>query len=65
MTDGIPWKMMTFADGINSITIDDNNIITVKEFNKAYLIPKQNIHVMDKNYLLSDNFGDFVKLLCE
>jgi hypothetical protein len=45
--------------------MDDNNIITVKEFNKAYLIPKQNIHVMDKNYLLSDNFGDFVKLLCE
>lgn len=65
MTDGIPWKMVTFADGIDSITIDDNNIITVKEFNKAYLIPKQNIHIMDKNYLLSDNFGDFVKLLCE
>jgi hypothetical protein len=37
MTDGIPWKMMTFADGINSITIDDNNIITVKEFNKELM----------------------------
>ena len=30
----------------------------------AYVIPKQNIHIMDKEYLLSDNFNNFVKTIC-
>ena len=64
MSDGIPWKMLTFANGISSLTIKDT-IITVKELDKAYLIPRQNIHVMDKNYLLTDNFEDFVRTVCE
>ena len=63
MSDGIPWTMLTFARGINSLTIKDT-IITVKEFDRAYLIPRQNIHVMDKNYLLTDDFENFVRDVC-
>ena len=63
MSDGIPWKMLTFANGISSLTIKDK-IVTVKELDKAYLIPRQNIHVMDKNYLLTDNFENFVRTVC-
>jgi hypothetical protein len=55
--------MLTFADVINSITINDN-LLTVKEREKGYVIPRQSIHVMDKGYLLSDNFNDFVGTVC-
>ena len=60
---GIPWPMLTFADVVSSITEKDN-LLTVKEREKGYLIPRQNIHVMDKEYLLSDDFADFVEAIC-
>ena len=62
-SQGIPWPMLTFADVVKSITKKDN-LITVKEREKGYVIPKQNIHVMDKGYLLSDNFAEFVEAIC-
>jgi len=62
-SQGIPWSMLTFADVINSITVNDN-LLTVKEREKGYVIPCQSIHVMDKGYLLSDNFSDFVETVC-
>ena len=60
---GIPWSMLTFADVVTSITQKDD-LLTVKEREKGYLIPRQNIHVMDKGYLLSDDFADFVESTC-
>jgi len=60
---GIPWPMLTFTEVIKSMTYS-NNLITVKEKDRAYVIPKQNIHIMDKEYLLSDNFNNFVKTIC-
>ncbi len=60
---GIPWPMLTFADITTSITLK-RNMLVVKEREKAYVIPRQNIHVMDKGYLLSDNFAEFVDLIC-
>ena len=60
---GIPWPMLTFADVVTSITEKDN-LLTVKEREKGYVIPCQNIHVMDKEYLLSDNFANFVETIC-
>lgn len=62
-SQGIPWSMLTFADVIDSITVNDN-LLTVKEREKGYVIPCQSIHVMDKGYLLSDNFSDFVETVC-
>jgi len=60
---GIPWSMLTFADVVTSITEKDD-LLTIKETEKGYVIPRQNIHVMDKGYLLSDNFANFVEAIC-
>ena len=55
--------MMTFNNIVTSLDIE-NNLITLKEKENAYVIPRQNIHVMDKEYLLSDNFNAFVDKIC-
>ena len=60
---GIVTPMLTFADVTTSITTK-NNMLVVKERERAYVIPRQNIHVMDKGYLLSDNFTTFVDSIC-
>lgn len=60
---GIQFPMLTFADITTSIIVKDN-LLTIKEHDRAYVIPQQNIHVMDKGYLLSDNFGEFVESIC-
>lgn len=60
---GIVTPMLTFADVTTSITTK-GNMLVVKERERAYVIPRQNIHVMDKGYLLSDNFADFVDTVC-
>jgi hypothetical protein len=60
---GIVTPMLTFADVTTSITTRGDMLI-VKERERAYVIPRQNIHVMDKGYLLSDNFADFVDSIC-
>jgi len=60
----IPYPMFTYNDPISSLSLK-NNLIVIKEKEKAVLVPKQNIHVMDKNYLLTKNFNDFVDLICE
>ena len=57
------WPMMTFNNIVTSLDINDN-LITVKEKDNAYVIPRQNIHVMDKEYLLSNNFNSFVDKVC-
>jgi hypothetical protein len=60
---GIVNPMLTFADITVSITVK-NNMLVVKEREKGYVIPQQNIHVMDKGYLLSDDFAAFVDTVC-
>jgi len=60
---GIVTPMLTFADVTTSIA-PKGNMLVVKEQERAYVIPRQNIHVMDKGYLLSDNFNEFVNTVC-
>lgn len=60
---GIVTPMLTFADITTSITTK-GSMLVVKERERAYVIPRQNIHVMDKGYLLSDNFAEFVDSIC-
>ena len=60
---GIVTPMLTFADVTTSITTK-GSMLVVKERERAYVIPRQNIHIMDKGYLLSDNFAEFVDLIC-
>lgn len=63
LDQGIPWPMLTFTEIVKSIKVK-NGMIAIKEKDRAYVIPKQNIHVMDKDYLLSDDFEDFINSIC-
>jgi hypothetical protein len=62
-SDGIPWSMLTLSNTVKSMTIN-NGLVTVKELDRAYVMPQQDLHVMDKYYLLSQNFADFVETVC-
>jgi hypothetical protein len=59
----IPWTMLTIENRINSITTK-NNFLVVRYDTQADVIARQNLHVMDKNYLLSDDFKKFVESVC-
>lgn len=55
----IPWPLITASNPLKSIQIN-NNKVTVKDEKRAYVLPKQNLHIISKEYLLSDNFGELV-----
>jgi hypothetical protein len=61
---GIPWSMLTLEDTINKIEISDNKLI-IREKESAQVIPKQSIHIMDKDYLQSDEYDKFVDAICQ
>ena len=57
----IPWKMFTVVQEVVRIdaNLNDKIIIRLKDF--ALTLPKHNVHIMDKNFLVSDNFEEFVE----
>lgn len=59
----IPWVMTTIENKINKLEIKGKFVI-VRQETRADIISKQNLHVMDKEYLLSDNFKTFVSEIC-
>jgi hypothetical protein len=59
----IPWPMLTIEDNIESIDLK-NKFLIVKYKHRADVISRQNLHIMDKNYLLSEQFDSFVKAVC-
>ena len=59
----IPWSMLTIEHAITSLEHRDNFLI-VRDSKRADVIARQNIHVMNKDYLLSDNFVTFVTGVC-
>ena len=58
----ISGTMLTFDKNIKSMQFYNQSII-IREETKAHIIPIQNIHIMDKQYLLTDNFKQFVDSL--
>jgi hypothetical protein len=61
---GIPWKMFTLTNKVESISFD--NLVKVKFVEGTPLVlPTMSIHIMDKEYLQSDNFEKFVEVMCE
>jgi hypothetical protein len=40
-------------------------MLTVREETVAHVIPRQNIHVMDKDYLQSKEYVKFVDAVCQ
>ena len=61
---GIPWRMFTVDRKIEKIMLTDN-FIQIHYEDEATMVPYQNIHVMDKNYLQSRDFEQLVEAICE
>ena len=61
---GIPWTMFTVDRKIEKVMLTDN-FIQIHYEDEATMVPYQNIHVMDKNYLQSRDFEQLVEAICE
>jgi hypothetical protein len=61
---GIPWTMFTVDRKIEKVMLTDN-FIQVHYNDEATMVPYQNIHVMDKEYLQSRDFEQVVEAICE
>jgi hypothetical protein len=60
----IPWTMLTAENPIDNIEPRPNGLI-VREDTHAYLIPRQNLHIIDKDYLTSKKFVELVDHICQ
>jgi hypothetical protein len=61
---GIPWRMFTIEERIDQVLYDDNFLyVYSKETGRA--VPRQNTHIMDKQYLQSPDFEQLVEALIE
>lgn len=56
----IPWSMLTVEQPIESIDIK-NDFLVIRHKDKAEVVSRQNIHVMDKEYLMTEKFKEFVR----
>lgn len=56
----IPWPLLTIEENINSLQLN-KKFVNVKYNNSADIISRQNLHIMDKGYLMSDDFKKFVE----
>ena len=59
----IPWLLTTIEENIISLSTH-KQFVVAKYDSRADVISRQNLHIMDKNYLLSDNFKQFVERVC-
>lgn len=60
----LPWSMITIEDKILSIDIK-NSFFIVRTEKNAIIMPKNDFHVIDKNYLMTPEFTKFVESVCE
>jgi hypothetical protein len=61
---GIPWAMFTIDKKINRIMLTDSQM-RIYHADSAVVVPYQNIHIMDKEYLLSRDFEQVVEAIVE
>jgi alpha-N-acetylglucosamine transferase len=59
-TTSIPGTMVTVDQVIDSIQIKNNQLV-IKDGNRAYVVPRTNLHIMSKAYLQSENFAQLVE----
>lgn len=59
----IPWPLFTIEKNIESIE-RRNNFFVVRYKESADVLPIQNLHIMDKNFLQSDRFKSFINTYC-
>ena len=63
LSQSIPFTMLTLDKPVKNIEITDEKMI-IREKNIAHVIAKQNVHIMDKDYLLSADFDKLVDTIC-
>ena len=56
---GIPWPMFTIEERIDQVLYDDNFLYIYSE-GTGKVVARQNIHIMDKQYLQSPDFEQLV-----
>jgi len=61
-TNSIPGSILAVDQSINSIQFKDNQLV-IKDSNRAYVVPRTNLHIMSKAYLQSENFAQLVEQL--
>jgi hypothetical protein len=61
-TKNLPWATFTIEDDINRIELNNNTFI-IRHKESAVVTPVQNIHFMDKRFLLEEQFQNFVEEL--
>jgi len=59
-THRIPGSMLTVDKRISRINVKDNSYI-IRDTEKAYVIPRTNLHILSKQYLQSEEFDQFIK----
>ena len=63
-SQGIPWRMFTIEERIDQVLYDDNFLYIYSE-GAGKVVARQNIHIMDKQYLQSPDFEQLVEALIE
>jgi hypothetical protein len=63
LSQSIPFTMLTLDKLVKNIEITGETML-IREENCAHVVAKQNIHIMDKDYLLSTNFNKLVDDIC-
>ena len=63
-SQGIPCKMFTIEEKIDQVLYDDNFLYIYSE-GTGKVVARQNIHIMDKQYLQSPDFEQLVEALIE
>lgn len=61
---GMPWPMYTVVEDIQDIRFDGHKFLRIYYKDRATVIPQMNLHVMDKEYLQSENFRRLIRNYC-
>jgi hypothetical protein len=55
----IPWAMFTLENPVNQIERKNGSLV-IREKVRAHIVPEADLHIMDKDYLMTEEFQNFV-----
>lgn len=61
---GMPVPLLTIENSVKALELCGHSLV-VRQTDSAHVIPKQNLHIIDKDYLLGDQYGKFVDTVCQ
>jgi hypothetical protein len=61
--NNFPWPMVTIERDITSMEVKDKFLV-IKYSGSADVVSRQNLHIMDKDFLVSAQFNKFVESIC-